>query len=72
MTIGDAGAVITSAIAVGGVVLYIGRSLGKLEDIGRGVAVALAKTDKHDNEISVIKQEVTLIKTRQEDCEKCP
>lgn len=65
-------AVIMCILSCGGVLIYIGRSLGTLQSIGEGVKVALAKTDRHDEEIKELAVAVVEVRTRQADCAKCP
>lgn len=72
ISIGDATSIVTSVIGVGGLVLYLGRSLAKLEQIGKGVETALSKVERHDQDIADLKEDVAIIKTRQEDCGACP
>ena len=72
MTIGDFSAIAGVMITVGGVLIYIGRSLGTLQGIGEGVKVALEKTDRHEIAISDLKVGLTEVKTRQDDCGNCP
>lgn len=72
MNVQTVAVLVTCAVTVGGVLIFIGRSLGKLESIGDAVAIALAKTDKHDTEIARIDKDLTEIKTRQKDCGNCP
>lgn len=64
--------IIACAVTVGGVLIFIGRSLGQLREIGEGVRIALSKTDRHDLEIARIDKELTEVKTRQVDCAHCP
>lgn len=64
--------IISCVIACGGVLIYIGRSLGTLHSIGEGVKVALQKTDQHEKDIATLKVDLVAVKTRQEDCERCP
>lgn len=65
-------AVIACVISCGGILIFIGRSLGTLSSIGEAVKIALAKTDRHDFEIARIDKELVHVKTRQEDCDNCP
>jgi hypothetical protein len=65
-------ALIMCAISSGGVLVYVGRSIGILNSLAEGVRVALAKTDKHDNEIAAIRLDLNTVKTKQEDCGTCP
>ena len=65
-------ALISCAISCGGILVFIGRSLGTLQSIGDAVKVALAKTDEHDKEIARIKVDLAEVRTRQADCDNCP
>lgn len=65
-------ALITCIIACGGILVFIGRSLGTMDKLCEAVQVALSKTDKHDIEIARMDKELTEIKTRQQDCANCP
>ncbi len=71
-TLQTIGILVTCAIAVGGMLIFIGRSLGTLNSIGQAVEVALKKTDKHDTDIARIDMKLAIIETRQEDCAQCP
>lgn len=72
MPIQTVAVIISCTLAVGGVLIFIGRSLGTLQSIGEAVSVALAKTDRHELELTTIKIALAKVETRQEDCEKCP
>jgi len=72
MNVQTVAVLMTCVFTVGGVLIYIGRSLGKLESIGAAVAVALAKTDRHDADIARMDKDLTEVKTRQKDCSNCP
>lgn len=72
MDAGSIAAVISCTLACGGILIYIGRSLGALESIKRAVEIALVKTDVHEKEISAIKEKLAKVETRQEDCNHCP
>jgi hypothetical protein len=65
-------ALIACVISCGGILVFIGRSLGTLTSVGKAVEIALAKTDKHDAEIARIDKELATVKTRQDDCDNCP
>jgi len=65
-------AMLACVLSCGGVLVFIGRSLGTLQSIGDAVKVALAKTDKHDEAIARIDKELAEVKTRQIDCGNCP
>ena len=65
-------AIVACCISCGGILIFIGRSLGTLQSIGDAVKVALAKTDKHETDIAQIKVDLAKIGTRQEDCKICP
>ena len=65
-------AMLACVLSCGGVLVFIGRSLGTLQSIGDTVKVALAKTDKHDEAIARIDKELAEVKTRQIDCGNCP
>lgn len=58
--------------AAGGVLIYIGRSLGTLQKINEAVDVALKKVDVHEKEISELKVGLAKVATKQEDCQNCP
>lgn len=64
--------VITCVVLVGGILIFIGRSLGTLNQITEGLQVLFSKTDRHETDISGLKVELARVLTRQEDCEKCP
>ena len=65
-------ALIACVISCGGILIFIGRSLGTLQSIGDAVKVALAKTDKHDEAIAQLKVDLAEVRTKQNDCGTCP
>lgn len=72
MTVEAICAVVACVVTVGGVLIYIGRSLGTLQSIGEAANVALKKTDQHDKDITDLKVGLIEVKTRQTDCNNCP
>lgn len=72
MTVEAICAVVACVLTVGGVLIYIGRSLGTLQSISEAVSVALRKTDEHEKELTAVKVTLAEVKTRQTDCSNCP
>ena len=66
------GAIITCVIAIGAILIYIGRSLQTLNTLNEGLKYVFTKTEKHDNDIASLKEDMTIVKTKQADCEACP
>lgn len=71
-TLQTVGILVSCCIAVGGILIYIGQSLKTLQQIGANQEFLFKRTDKHQEDIARIDKELTQVKTRQEDCEKCP
>lgn len=71
-TVQTVAVVITCAIAIGGILIFIGRSLHSLQQIDINQKVLFDKTDNHSKDIARMDKELTQVKTRQEDCGQCP
>lgn len=63
---------VTCIIAVGAILIYVGKSLRTLQQIDANQNVLFDRTEKHGNEIARIDKELAQVKTRQEDCDSCP
>jgi len=72
MTAETIGAIVTCAIAVGGILIYLGRSLNTLSTIDKNQELLFTRSYAHEKDIARIDKEVTEVKTRQEDCSNCP
>lgn len=64
--------VISSMITCGGILIYIGRSLQTLKQFSEDRKIIFELIGKHGEEINRIDKELTRVKTKQDDCEKCP
>lgn len=72
LTIQAIAVIITCAVTVGGVLIFIGRSLHSLQQIDANQTILFDRTSEHTKEIARIDKELTQVKTRQEDCATCP
>ena len=72
MTVEAICAISTCVIAAGAILIYVGRSLHTLQTIDTNQTVLFDRTEKHTEKISRLENELTQVKTRQEDCNNCP
>lgn len=72
MTAQSIAAIITCAITVGAVLIFIGRALHTLTNIDNNQIVLFDRTEGHSKEIARLDKELTRVATRQEDCDNCP
>ncbi|KAF0218785.1 MAG: hypothetical protein FD174_2568 [Geobacteraceae bacterium] len=63
---------VTCLITVGGVLIYIGKSLQTLKQFSEDRKTLFELVGKQGCEIARIDKELTQVKTRQEDCDSCP
>jgi prefoldin subunit 5 len=68
----DICAIIACIVAVGGILVYIGRSLNTLAKMDEALKIVFDKTDRQEQNIARIDKELTEVKTRQGDCAHCP
>lgn len=72
MTISESSAIITCCLTVGGVLIYVGRAVGRIEKAEEGIEVLFESKTKTEADISRMDKELTEVKTRQKDCKNCP
>lgn len=72
MTAEAIGAIITSAVAAGAILIYVGRSLQTLKIINENQKVIFDFVKEYGKDIAQIKVDLTEVKTRQADCNNCP
>lgn len=64
--------IITTLTAVGGILIFVGKSLQTLTTIKEGMEVLFTDTRSLKADMTAMKIDTAIIKTKQQDCGQCP